>query len=129
MLYLFTEKPQDVKNNKYGGAWMAQSVKRLTSAQVMISQSVSLSPTSGSVLTAQSLEPAADSVSPSLSFPSLACALSLSQKYINIKKIKYKDVSRNTVIVQLSLEEKLIINSIEQFHSLISFFFYRKDCG
>ena len=48
------------------GAWVAQSVKRLTSAQVMISQSVSSSPASGSVLTAQSLEPVSDSVSPSL---------------------------------------------------------------
>ena len=34
------------------GAWVAQSVKRLTSAQVMISQFMSLSPASGSVLTA-----------------------------------------------------------------------------
>ena len=34
---------------------MAQLVKRLTSAQAMISQFVGLSPTSGSVLTAQSL--------------------------------------------------------------------------
>ena len=37
------------------GAWVAQSVKRPTSAQVMISRSVSSSPTSGSVLTAWSL--------------------------------------------------------------------------
>ena len=44
---------------------MDQSVKPLTSAQVMISQSVSSSPTLGSVLTAQSLEPASDSVSAS----------------------------------------------------------------
>ena len=51
------------------GTWVAQSVKRPTSAQVMISQFVSLSPVSGSVLTAQSLEPALDSVSPSLSAP------------------------------------------------------------
>ena len=50
---------------------MAQSVKRPTSAQVMISWSVSLSPVLGSVLTAQSLEPASDSVSPSLSAPPL----------------------------------------------------------
>ena len=42
------------------------SVKRPTSAQVMISRSVSSSPASGSVLTAQSLEPVSDSVSPSL---------------------------------------------------------------
>ena len=56
---------------------MAQSVKCPTSAQVMISQSVSLSPASGSVLTAQILELASDSVSPSLC-PSSAHALSLS---------------------------------------------------
>ena len=49
------------------GAWVAQSVERPTSARVMISRFVSSSPTSGSVLTAQSLEPASDSVSPSLS--------------------------------------------------------------
>ena len=48
------------------GTWVAQSVKRPTSAQVMISRSVSSSPASGSVLTAQSLEPVSDSVSPSL---------------------------------------------------------------
>ena len=46
---------------------MAQSVGRPTPVQVMISRSVSSSPASGSVLTAQSLEPASDSVSPSLS--------------------------------------------------------------
>ena len=51
------------------GAWVAQSVERLTSAQVMISWFVGSSPASGSVLTAQSLEPASDSVSPSLSLP------------------------------------------------------------
>ena len=58
---------------------MAQSVKRLPLAQVMISQFVSSSPVSDSVLTDQSLEPALDSVSPSLC-PSLAHALSLSLK-------------------------------------------------
>ena len=61
------------------GAWVAQSVKRPTSAQVMISWFMDLSPASGSVLTAQILDPASDSVSPSLcSFP--AHDLSLSQK-------------------------------------------------
>ena len=44
------------------GAWVAQSVKRPTSAQVMISRFMSSSPVLGSVLTAQSLEPASDSV-------------------------------------------------------------------
>ena len=50
---------------------MAQSVGHPTSAQVMMSQSVSSSPTLGSVLTAQSLEPTSDSVSASLSAPPL----------------------------------------------------------
>ena len=60
---------------------MAQLVKRLTSAQVMISQFVSLSPTLGSVLTAQRLELALDSVSPPLSAPTLLMrSLSLSLK-------------------------------------------------
>ena len=45
--------------------------KHLTSTQVMISRFVSSSPTSGSVLTVQTLEPASDSVSPSLSAPPL----------------------------------------------------------
>ena len=45
------------------GAWLVQSVKRPTSAQVMISQSMTSSPASGSVLTTQSLEPVSDSVS------------------------------------------------------------------
>ena len=52
---------------------MAQTVKHPTSAQVMISVmiswSVNSSPASGSVLTAQSLEPVSDSVSPFLSDP------------------------------------------------------------
>ena len=38
------------------GTWVAQSVRCLTSVQVMISQFMGSSPTSGSVLTAQSLE-------------------------------------------------------------------------
>ena len=65
------------------GAWVAWSVKRPTSAQVMISQSVGSSPASGSVLTAQSLKPASDPVSPSLSAPpplSLPLTLSLKNK-------------------------------------------------
>ena len=66
---------------------MAQLVKCLILAQVMISQFVGSSPVSDSVLTAQSLEPASDSVSSSLSAPSpLALYLSLSQK--NNKTLK-----------------------------------------
>ena len=60
-----------VRNRPFRGAWGAQSVKRPTSAQVTISWFVSSRPTSGSVLTAPSLEPVLDSVSPSLSAPPL----------------------------------------------------------
>ena len=64
-----------------GGAWVAQLVKSLTLAQVMISWLVSSSATLVSVLIAQSLEPATDSVSPSLSAPPLLMlCLSLSLK-------------------------------------------------
>ena len=66
------------------GAWVAQSVERLTLAQVMISPFVSSSPASGSVLTAQSLEPASDSVYPSISAPlplTLSLSLSLKNKH------------------------------------------------
>ena len=67
---------------------MVQSVKRLTLAQVTISEFVGLSPLSGSVLTARSLEPALHSVSPSLSAPpplilSLSLSLSLCLSKIN----------------------------------------------
>ena len=83
-------KPSKVSKNR--GAWVAQLVRRLTSAQVLISWLVSLSPMLGSVLAAHSLEPALDSVSPSLSLPFGFCVslshstpppmlcLSLSQK-------------------------------------------------
>ena len=60
------------------GTQVAQLVKRLTSAQVMNSQFVNSSLVSGSVLTAQSLEPTLDSVSPSLPLPNL-CSVSLSE--------------------------------------------------
>ena len=60
-------------------AWVAQLVKHLTSAQVMISWFMNSSPTLGSALTAGSLEPASESVSLSLC-PSPALSLLLSQK-------------------------------------------------
>ena len=65
------------KKGRLGGS----VVGRLTSAQVMISPFPSLSPALGSVLTAQSLEPVSDSMSPTLSAsPPLTLCLSLSQK-------------------------------------------------
>ena len=68
---------------------MSQSVKPLTSAQVMISWFTSSIPASASVLTARSPETASHSVSPSLPVPSLLTlcfSLSLSLSEINIKK-------------------------------------------
>ena len=61
---------------------MAQSVKYPTSAEVMISRSMGSRPASGSVLTAQSLERASNSVSPSLS---ATPRLTLSLSKINMK--------------------------------------------
>ena len=79
------QRERETQNRKHmvvlWGAWVAQSVKRLTSAQVTISRFMGSSPASGSVLTAQSLEPVSDSVSPSLSAPPpFMLCLSLSQK-------------------------------------------------
>ena len=79
---------------------MAQSVKGLTSAQVMMSWFMGLSPESGSVLTAQSLEPVSDSVSPFFSAPPLlmlclSVCLSLKNK-INIKKSQVQCYVVNT---------------------------------
>ena len=73
------------------GAWVAQSIKHLTLAQVMISRFVISGPESSSLLTAQNLEPASNSVSPSLiALPSFTLSLSLSKT--NIKNI-YKKYS------------------------------------
>ena len=58
-----TPKPE----NETRGIWVAQLDKHLTSAQVMISGFLDSSPALGSVLTAQSLEPALDPLSLSLS--------------------------------------------------------------
>ena len=56
---------------------MAQSVEQSTLAQVMISQLLGSSPTLGSMLTAQSLEAALDSVSPFLFAPPNLCSVSI----------------------------------------------------
>ena len=66
---------------------MAQLVKHLTLAQVIISWFVGLSPALGFVLTAQSQEPALGSMSPSLSAPPLfMLCLCLSKINKNVKK-------------------------------------------
>ena len=66
-----------LKKLKIGGAWVGQSVKCPTLAQVMISWFVSSSPTLGSVLRAQYLVPDSDSVCVGVSLPP---PLMLSQK-------------------------------------------------
>ena len=67
----------------YQGAWAAQSVKCLPSAQDMILQFLG----SSFRLTAQGLEPASDSVSPSLSAPP-PLSLCLSKMNTCFKKLK-----------------------------------------
>ena len=72
----------------FQGAWVAQSVGHVTSAQVMISQSLSSSPTLVSALTAQSL---LQILSPSLSAPPLlTLCVSLKNKIKTLKKLKIK---------------------------------------
>ena len=69
------------------GAWVTQLVKHPFLAQVMISWFVNSSPALDSVLTVWSLEPASDSVSPSLSAPFLlVLSLSLKNKQTFLKK-------------------------------------------
>ena len=85
IVVLFTSRDVELKKKKKKkdrGTWGARSAKHQTSAPVTISLFVSSSPTSGSVLTAQSLEPGF-CVSLSLS-PSPAGTLSLSLSKINI---------------------------------------------
>ena len=81
---------------------MAQSVKHLTLAQVMISQFMGSSLASGSVLTTQSLESSSDSVSVSLRpFPTHNLSLCLKNKHL--KKEKEKNTEGNTMIVTKSI--------------------------
>ena len=69
-----------ITNVRRRDAWGAQSVKYSTSAQKMISRFVGWSPALGSVMTAQSLEPASGSASPSLPLSrSRSVSLSLSK--------------------------------------------------
>ena len=64
---------------------MAQSVKHPTLAQVMISRFMCSTPMLGSVLTAQSLEPASDSV-----FLSLSVSLSVPRPPLSVKNKQNK---------------------------------------
>ena len=94
---------------------MAQSVKHLTLIQVMISWFVGSSPTSGSVITAQSLEPASHSLSPSFSAPpqlalslSVSLCLSLSKINKNIQKFFFQRYEQFLVRVTRWLSRNVI---------------------
>ena len=83
------------------GAQVAQSVERLTSAQVVISQSVSSSPALGSVLTARAWSLLQILCLPlSLPLPAHALSLSLRNKYF----LKFKRQKRKNGSLEL-LEE------------------------
>ena len=79
---------------KSGSGWVAQSVKHPTSAQVMISRLMNSSPASSSVRTAQSLEPASDSVSPSLSALLMLCLSKRSVKNVLRQKETEREKER-----------------------------------
>ena len=118
------------------GAWVAQLVERPTLIHVMISRSMGLSPASGSVLTPQSLEPALDSVSHTLSVPllfmpslslslslSISLPLSLCQKYINIKNIL------KNIFILFTLNLFMYFFSIYFFKFLFKFQLVNRQCN
>ena len=96
---------------------MAPPVENPTWARVMLSRFVSSSPALDSVLTAQSLEPASDSVSPSLSASPLL-ALSLSPFLKNkqtLKKYFFKEKKRTpTRHPQLLFLKATVFNGVLQ---------------
>ena len=97
---------------------MAELVKRLTFAQVMISWFMGLSPTLGSGLIARSLEPASDSVSPSLSLPlPHSCSVSLPLSKIN-KHLKNN--KRNQMWKEGELQTKNVITLASVFTYVVT---------
>ena len=75
------------------GTWVPQLVKRLTSAQIMISRIMGWSPMSGSILTAQSLDGGCFRLCVSLSLcpsPTRVCTCTLSKINKHFKKRKLK---------------------------------------
>ena len=78
----FMQMKHVIQKEHFRDARAAQSVKHPTLAHVMILWFMGSSPELGLVLTAQSLEPDSDSLSPSLSDPiPLTLCLSLKNKY------------------------------------------------
>ena len=106
---------------------MAQLVELPTSAQVMISHSVSSSPASGFVLTALSLEPASDSVSSSLSDPpqlmlsrSLSLSLSLKNKHWGawVAQLVKRPPTSAQVMISHSMSSSPMSGSVQTAQSL-----------
>ena len=84
-------------------------LSHLTSAQVMIWGFLSLSTTSGSVLSAQSQEPTLDSLSPSLSAPCLLHCLSkinIKKNYYYYFKCKWTKCSNQDICDQMDKKKK-----------------------
>ena len=107
---LFACEEPSIENPQ--GIWVVQTVKRLTSAQVMISWFVGSSPVSDPVLTAWSLEPASDSVCISLSAPPplmLCVSLSKINKHQKKKKSPSTSFIKNTKSLR-SLFSNLVLS-------------------
>ena len=73
---------------------MGASVKHLILAQVMMSRFLGSNPALGSALTAQSLEPAWDSVSPS---PARTLSLYLKNKSTQFSKSKHIHIKKDSI--------------------------------
>ena len=78
--WIISKRKKIISKESFQGAWVTPSGECLILAQVMITRYVSLSPTSDSVLTGKSLEPASHSVFLSLC-PNPTRTLSLSVSY------------------------------------------------
>ena len=101
-------KMSKLKMAEIWGAWVARSVGHLTAAQITIWRFVGSSPALGSVLTAQSLEPASDS---GLPLP-YSCSVSLCFSIINkhftkLTKKKMAEILLGGITVTLVMHLKV----------------------
>ena len=113
-MILLWGKTMSLKNFENRGAWVAQLVKCLALAQVMISPFPSSSPTSGSVLTAQSLGSVSDSVSPSRSLPlPRSCTHACSPRPPQNSKINIKKNCANCLLTVLVHQARNLIERVK----------------
>ena len=113
-IYLSLKNKKTLKTikNKYWGAWVSQSDKCPILIQVMISQFVSSSPASRSVLTAQRLQPASVSVSSSLCPSLLTCVLVLSLSILKKQNETKKTSVDNNPEISVIENDRIITNSV-----------------